>query len=113
MAKKKKNPRLAISKTAAEKGAENCFQGCRPDKIILLAFVRACLNRTPMYTQGNRAHVGSCIQKVASEDFEEGGKSSIFDSGRPSALLREDSECSCSSIMQRRGGGGGCRRSIG
>lgn len=26
---------LAISKKAAEKGVENCFQGCRPDKIAL------------------------------------------------------------------------------
>lgn len=51
---------LAISKTAAEKGVENCFQGCRPDKIIPQVFVKGSVNRPLTLTRGEgmRANIG-------------------------------------------------------
>lgn len=68
---------LAISKTAAEKGVENCFQGCRPDKIIPQVFVKGSVNRTPTHTGREGGQTLALGVKVGGEDFEESEQSSI------------------------------------
>lgn len=35
---------------SSRKGAENCFQGCRPDKIIFKVFVRALASHARTHT---------------------------------------------------------------